>query len=269
MICKNCNYTNDDDSKFCMGCGKPLSNPIPAQEILKEKRTKLNSSKNKIFILSGIGIVLAIAAVIFYFSNSETNKEKAETEFYDSLGLSDSTIAFHLLENYTPNELAIIRNSIFAKKGYIFNKGGEMERYFLQKEWYKPTYTNVVQFLNEKELENISRIKLYEDNLDFFEFWKEFKETASTNPEVLFQYKAESFKLDHPRLFYEELAAAIKEDPDYLNKVTIEEIEGNQEWGYDTIGKLDDFVYTSRNGYAVIFRKLNGKYKIVGIEYYS
>ena len=40
------------------------------------------------------------------------------------------------LESYTKSELKIMRNEIFARKGYSFKAGGEMDLYFSQQDWY-------------------------------------------------------------------------------------------------------------------------------------
>ena len=64
------------------------------------------------------------------------------------------------LYNFTPRELAIIRNTLYARRGYKFKKK-EYQRYFGEKSWYVPT-TNSQNILtrNEEKLANI--IKRYE-----------------------------------------------------------------------------------------------------------
>ena len=53
------------------------------------------------------------------------------------------------LGGFSKKELAIIRNTIYAKKGYKF-KRKEYQKYFGAKEWYKGT-TNKQNILNRKE----------------------------------------------------------------------------------------------------------------------
>jgi len=43
----------------------------------------------------------------------------------------------------TREELKIMRNSIFARYGLIFQPGGEMEQYFRGKDWYRPFLNDV------------------------------------------------------------------------------------------------------------------------------
>ena len=66
------------------------------------------------------------------------------------------------LENFSSEELAIIRNTLYARKGYQFKKK-EYQEYFEQKSWYNPTTTNQnILTKNEERLANI--IKGYENN---------------------------------------------------------------------------------------------------------
>ena len=64
------------------------------------------------------------------------------------------------LNNFSSDELAIIRNTLYAKNGYKFKKK-EYQKYFGEKSWYNPT-TSIQNILtrNEEKLANI--IKRYE-----------------------------------------------------------------------------------------------------------
>ncbi|MCG8210951.1 YARHG domain-containing protein [Tenacibaculum finnmarkense] len=64
------------------------------------------------------------------------------------------------LVNKSKKELKILRNEIFARKGFIFSEEGEMDKYFRNKKWYLPISKNVI--LNYIEKKNVSLIKLYE-----------------------------------------------------------------------------------------------------------
>ena len=64
------------------------------------------------------------------------------------------------LYNFTPSELAIIRNTLYARNGYKFKKK-EYQRYFEGKSWYNPTTSSQnILTKNEEKLANI--IKRYE-----------------------------------------------------------------------------------------------------------
>ena len=62
------------------------------------------------------------------------------------------------LINLTIDELAIMRNEIFASKGYIF-KTNRFKSYFAEQEWYIPKFENVENKLSEIEIANIKLIK--------------------------------------------------------------------------------------------------------------
>ena len=64
------------------------------------------------------------------------------------------------LTNFSVDELAIIRNTIYAKKGYKF-KRKEYQKYFGAKNWYKGT-TNKQNILNRKEQKLVDIIVKYE-----------------------------------------------------------------------------------------------------------
>jgi len=55
-------------------------------------------------------------------------------------------------------ELKIMRNTIYAKYGLIFEAGGEMEKYFRKKEWYDPFQKDVSNCVTEIESKNIQTI---------------------------------------------------------------------------------------------------------------
>ena len=64
------------------------------------------------------------------------------------------------LNNFSSDELAIIRNTLYAKNGYKFKKK-EYQEYFGEKSWYNPTTSSQnILTRNEEKLANI--IKKYE-----------------------------------------------------------------------------------------------------------
>ena len=64
------------------------------------------------------------------------------------------------LNNFSSDELAIIRNTLYAKNGYKFKKK-EYQKYFGEKYWYNPTTSSQnILTKNEEKLANI--IKRYE-----------------------------------------------------------------------------------------------------------
>ncbi len=61
------------------------------------------------------------------------------------------------LNNKSLEELKLIRNEIYARKGYVF-KNQKLQDYFSAKEWYKPN-TNAKITLTEIEKKNVELIK--------------------------------------------------------------------------------------------------------------
>jgi len=59
-------------------------------------------------------------------------------------------------------QLAIMRNEIFARYGYIFSSNNGMLPYFKKQKWYKPAVTDVSRSLTEIEKKNIILLKSLE-----------------------------------------------------------------------------------------------------------
>lgn len=68
------------------------------------------------------------------------------------------------LSQMTAKELRLMRNEIFARYGYIFRKGGEMEKHFNRQKWYNPEQHDVTNFLTDIEKRNIELIISAEKN---------------------------------------------------------------------------------------------------------
>ena len=60
-------------------------------------------------------------------------------------------------------DLKIMRNEIFARYGYRFKSGGEMDAYFRTQSWYNIQHDNVNDFLTGIENANIFLIKFFEN----------------------------------------------------------------------------------------------------------
>ncbi len=77
-------------------------------------------------------------------------------------------------------QLRILRNTIFAQYGQIFNSE-DLNLHFARFSWYKPVTNNVEQFLTETDKQNLNRILLFEngyssknlfENKDLVGFWQ-------------------------------------------------------------------------------------------------
>lgn len=62
------------------------------------------------------------------------------------------------------HELMLLRNSIFARHGYMF-RNGTIGEHFMTFDWYRPVNEDVDSLLNATDLWNIRLIRHYEDHL--------------------------------------------------------------------------------------------------------
>lgn len=69
---------------------------------------------------------------------------------------------YDYLNNFNKDELGIIRNTFYARRGYIFTDV-KYKEYFSKKSWYKPS-TYVMDILPPKEKEIVRIIKEYENS---------------------------------------------------------------------------------------------------------
>lgn len=65
----------------------------------------------------------------------------------------------------TVTELRLLRNTVYARYGYIF-KNDELAEYFKSFSWYSPRYSNVDDKLTDIDKQNLDLIKLYENMSD-------------------------------------------------------------------------------------------------------
>lgn len=68
------------------------------------------------------------------------------------------------LNNYSMEMLRVMRNSIFAHHGYVF-QSADMKDYFSHEPWYKPAYNNESVKLSLLEQMNVDIIKMRESEL--------------------------------------------------------------------------------------------------------
>jgi hypothetical protein len=88
-------------------------------------------------------------------------KYNSVTEHYE--GRFPQT-SFRILNRAEVNQLSkydlrIMLNEIYARYGYIFKEGSEMDLYFSKQDWYRGDHKNVDNFLTDLEKENIKLIK--------------------------------------------------------------------------------------------------------------
>lgn len=102
---------------------------------------------------------------------SSDNNDRFYEEYYYQHHYGDNTyiipdssvrrLSASELYGYTPETLALIRNEIYARNGYVFSKQKYID-YFSSKMWYSPNPNFNESFLNEIEKYNIQLIKSME-----------------------------------------------------------------------------------------------------------
>jgi hypothetical protein len=65
------------------------------------------------------------------------------------------------VENLVKPELELMRNEIFARHGYCFNKKN-LRQQFENEDWYVPNTVDIKGYLTDIEKKNIALIKRYE-----------------------------------------------------------------------------------------------------------
>ena len=98
------------------------------------------------------------------------SKEKNET-FYDFgyfMGkldfegkypeMSTREIRKEELMKKSKEELKIMRNEVYARYGMIFQKNGDMDKYFSKQDWYSKQTENTEKFLTQLEKDNIKLV---------------------------------------------------------------------------------------------------------------
>lgn len=78
---------------------------------------------------------------------------------------SQRTLKESDVENLVIEELAMMRNEIFARHGYCFSRK-EMRQQFEKADWYVPNTVDIKGFLTDIEKKNIALIKRYEKYAD-------------------------------------------------------------------------------------------------------
>lgn len=95
--------------------------------------------------------------------NSQQAAVKSQYEQLLDSDLRYNVLSESALYSLTPRELTYLRNSVYARHGYVF-KSDELSRYFGQFSWYSPDYSVNGSELNATEIANVTLIKEYQKN---------------------------------------------------------------------------------------------------------
>lgn len=93
-----------------------------------------------------------------YYDNNAINESEYEYEF-----LREREMTYADVEGKSAEELRLMRNYIFARRGYIF-ESEDLKEYFEQFSWYVPLYYDVTPRLSDIEKYNVNFIKEWETN---------------------------------------------------------------------------------------------------------
>lgn len=93
-----------------------------------------------------------------YYDNNAIDESEYEYEY-----LREREMTYDDVKDKSAEELRLMRNYIFARRGYIF-ESEDLKEYFEQFSWYVPLYYDVTPRLSDIEKYNVNFIKEYETN---------------------------------------------------------------------------------------------------------
>ena len=93
-----------------------------------------------------------------YYDDNAIDESEYEYEY-----LREREITYDDVEGKSAEELRLMRNYIFARRGYIF-ESEDLKEYFEQFSWYVPLYYDVTPRLSDIEKYNVNFIKEWETN---------------------------------------------------------------------------------------------------------
>lgn len=93
-----------------------------------------------------------------YYDNNDIDESEYKYEY-----LREREITYDDVEGKSAEELRLMRNYIFARRGYIF-ESEDLKEYFEQFSWYVPLYYDVTPRLSDIEKYNVNFIKEWETN---------------------------------------------------------------------------------------------------------
>lgn len=135
-----------------------------------------------IFIVLAVVLVAGLGVGGFFIYQNFTKKTETinydtsvnnESSYYDNNAIDESEYEYEYLreremtyddvEGKSAEELRLMRNYIFARRGYIF-ESEDLKEYFEQFSWYVPLYYDVTPRLSDIEKYNVNFIKEWETN---------------------------------------------------------------------------------------------------------
>lgn len=163
----------------------PTGDGVPPVFNGPQQPTGLQTSPAKksnawIFIVLAVVLVAGLGVGGFFIYQNFTKKTETisydtsvnnENSYYDNNAINESEYKYEYLreremtyadvEGKSAEELRLMRNYIFARRGYIF-ESEDLKEYFEQFSWYVPLYYDVTPRLSDIEKYNVNFIKEYE-----------------------------------------------------------------------------------------------------------
>lgn len=135
-----------------------------------------------IFIVLAVVLVAGLGVGGFFIYQNFTKKTETinydtsvnnENSYYDNNAIDESEYKYEYLreremtyadvEGKSAEELRLMRNYIFARRGYIF-ESEDLKEYFERFSWYVPLYYDVTPRLSDIEKYNVNFIKEFESD---------------------------------------------------------------------------------------------------------
>ncbi len=189
-FCENCGNPTQSNAVNTYNSGVQQ---MPVQQPKKKSKTWLFVLLGLLGVaIIGVILVVVVVAIIIFASNSSSvsferdgvgvvemqeedesasvYEEREESNSYEEYGTGSNQyffpsdkkqITFSILDEYSQDEIAIIRNEIYARHGYVFQLE-QYARYFESKEWYSPNPYFDESVFSELEKDNIDTIIEYE-----------------------------------------------------------------------------------------------------------
>ena len=173
MNCRNCGSVVNENERFCRECGAAVEINSPK---MNRNNSNYSGTNGVLVAVIAIAMVVIVALVAFIiFGNQEKTEpsrqevevaeeamEEAIEDFDYVFPESDSTYMTKAdLAGKSMEEIALIRNEIYARHGYIFTTSPYKE-YFGEKSWYKPSKNFDESDFNAYEKANVELIIEYE-----------------------------------------------------------------------------------------------------------
>lgn len=122
------------------------------------------------FLITLIVFIAALIIYYFIFNNDFASNNDLETKVltHGDYRCLDKKLTVEELSNLNKEQLSLLKNTIYAKYGYIF-KTKEYQVHFSKFKWYKPQSDEIEQMLTDTDWDNLNLILILEDRLNITE----------------------------------------------------------------------------------------------------